>query len=168
MKTFQAGTRAFALAALALGGGAWLAASGSRAQESANVFAQSVGEQRYSISLADLMGFIQQRHMRLSLAADAKNWPLVAFEAHLLNQTLASAAVYYSNIPIDYVVAAATPIGKIEAEALAGEGAKVQDLLDQATAACNACHTAAEIAFVKIVRPASSPFANQDFSPAGK
>jgi hypothetical protein len=36
------------------------------------------------------------------------------------------------------------------------------------TAACNACHTAAAHAFIKIKRPTAPPVSNQVFAPAGR
>ena len=39
---------------------------------------------------------------------------------------------------------------------------------DQLTAACNACHEAANRGFIVIRRPATSQFPNQSFAPRGK
>ncbi|WP_374306062.1 hypothetical protein [Methylocella sp.] len=116
-------------------------------------------------ALADIMSLAQLRHIKLGLAAEAGNLPLAAFEARTLAQSLGAAAIYYANIPIDYVIAAAKPLKGIVDAAARGDGAAVKALTRETTAACNACHVAAGRDFIRLRPPTSSPFADQIFAP---
>jgi hypothetical protein len=57
------------------------------------------------------------------------------------------------------------PIGDIESAIKARDLAKFTAAFDELTAACNACHEAANRGFIVIRRPATSPFPNQLFAP---
>jgi hypothetical protein len=60
------------------------------------------------------------------------------------------------------------PIGDIEAAVKARDSAKFVAAFDRLTAACNACHEAANRGFVVIQRPSTSAFPNQSFAPRRK
>jgi len=116
-------------------------------------------------ALSDIMAGVQLRHIKLWQAIKARNFPLVAFETTLIAESLREAAMLYRNIPIDSVLAATTPLVALKDAATAKDPAGLAAHFDQLTAACNACHVAAEIGFVKITRPSALPFSNQDFAP---
>jgi hypothetical protein len=120
------------------------------------------------VSLADIMAGVQLRHIKLWQAIRAKNWDLVAFEAALMEDSLGAAAMLYRNIPIDYAIAAVKPLGALKDAAKAGEATKMEAIFTNLTAACNACHQAAGVGFVRIETPGSSPFSNQNFAPERK
>ncbi len=116
------------------------------------------------IPLADIMIGVQLRHVKLWQATKAQNFQLVRFEATLMRESLANAAMLYSHIPIDNVTSATTTL----VAATAKDATNLAALFDQLTTACNACHTAAEIPFIEIKTPSSSPFTDQDFAPDDK
>ena len=60
------------------------------------------------------------------------------------------------------------PIGEIEAAIKARDGKAFTTAFDKLTAACNACHEAANRGFIVIQRPAASAFPNQSFAPRRK
>lgn len=122
----------------------------------------------YVMSLADIMTLVQARHIKLGEAVKAKNWPLAAFEARLLYESLGAAAILYVNVPVDQVIAAGKPLAALGEAAKINDAAKIAPLFAELTLACNACHEAAGIPFVKIKAPAASPFADQVFEPDGK
>jgi len=119
-------------------------------------------------SLADIMVGAQLRHIKLWQAIRAKNWSLVAFEAALMQDSLGAAAMLYRNIPIDYVTAAAKPLGALKDAAKAGDATKMEAIFTNLTAACNACHQAAGVGFIRMETPGLSPFSNQNFAPENK
>jgi hypothetical protein len=47
----------------------------------------------------------------------------------------------------------------------ARDGGKFAAAFDKLTAACNACHQAANHAFIVIQRPTTSPYTNQSYTP---
>ena len=120
------------------------------------------------VSLADIMAGAQLRHIKLWQAIRAKNWGLVAFEAALMEDSFGAAAMLYRNIPIDYVTAAAKPLGALKDAAKAGEATKMEAIFTDLTAACNACHQAAGVGFIRMETPGLSPFSNQNFAPERK
>ena len=81
-----------------------------------------------------------------------------------LPKALRIAATLYTNIPIEYVKSAADPLIGMR-DAVATENTKefihsYSDLTD----ACNACHVAGHIGFIRIQTPTSSPFSDEVFS----
>jgi hypothetical protein len=122
----------------------------------------------YLISLGDIMSAAQLRHIKLWQAIKAKNWGLVNFEATLLEDGFAAAAMLYRNIPIEFVTAAAKPLEALKDGAAAKDPVKLAKSFAELTTACNACHEAGEVGFVKIQTPTSSPFTNQNFAPERK
>ena len=60
------------------------------------------------------------------------------------------------------------PLGDVEKAIKARDGKAFAGAFDKLTAACNACHQAANRGFIVIQRPAASPFPNQSFAPERK
>ncbi len=117
------------------------------------------------LALADLMSLAQDRHIKLWQAGKANHYALVTYEANKLSDSLYRAASLYSNIPVPLVKATDEALMRISAAADKRNGAEFQSAFRDLTIACNACHQAAGLAFVKIKTPTSSPFTNQDFTP---
>lgn len=120
------------------------------------------------VALSDIMAGVQLRHIKLGEAIKTRDFPLARFEAELLAESLANAAMLYSNIPIDYVTAATTPLVGLKDAAIAKDAAKLGGLFAQLTSSCSACHVAAAIPFVQIKTPTFSPFTDQHFAPDDK
>jgi hypothetical protein len=92
----------------------------------------------------------------------------VRFEATLLGESLGQAAILYRNIPIEFITDATAPLVDLRSESAPKDAAKLEAIFAKLTTACNACHTAAEVPFIEIKTPSTSPFSNQRFAPGSK
>lgn len=115
------------------------------------------------LGLADVMLSKQWRHIKLWYAAKANNWILVKYEADAIESSLARAAMHYVNIPVVDVLAAAKPLAEIRSAASARDGARFDRGFEGLTLACNSCHSAGKVGFIKIQKPTASPFSDQAF-----
>lgn len=127
----------------------------------------------YAPGLGEIMALQQMRHAKLWFAGSAANWPLAAYELAELREGFEDAAKFHAThdgVAVAALVASLTPsplerLGKaIEAKS----GAAFATAFDGLSAACNACHKSAQKGFIRIVRPRSSVYPNQDFRPAPK
>ena len=124
----------------------------------------------YAPGLGEIMTLQQMRHAKLWLAGSQKNWPLADYELDELREGFDDVQKYHEShdsIPVGAMVKSLTPapleaLGKAIA---AKDAAAFAKSFDQMTAACNACHRAAQRGFIVIPRPATSPFPNQKFAP---
>jgi mono/diheme cytochrome c family protein len=116
-------------------------------------------------SLADIMGQIQLRHIKLWYAIKFKNWGLLDHELQQTKDSLTDAAMLYRNIPVEYAGSAAKPLTSLQEAAKAKDISKLKRGFDELTAACNSCHQAGGVAFILIKTPSSSPFGDQEFGP---
>jgi hypothetical protein len=121
-----------------------------------------------SANLGDIMGKIQLRHIKLWYAIKSKNWNLVDYELTQMRDSLENAVILYRNIPVELIVLADKPLIELQAAAKAKDGAKLERSFGDLTAACNSCHKAAQIEFITIQTPTSSPFSDQKFTPTSK
>jgi hypothetical protein len=128
-------------------------------------------EGAYAPGLGEIMTLQQMRHVKLWFAGRARNWPLASYELDELKEGFEDVAKYHAmhnDIPLAPMVEAVTEkeiadLGKaIEARSTP----KFTGAFDHLTAACNACHQAANHPFIAIRRPTSLPYTNQDFAPA--
>jgi hypothetical protein len=114
-------------------------------------------------SLGDIMGETQLRHIKLWYAGSSGNWDLVHYEVDRIGESLTRAAILYANIPIEYVKLADDPlIGMRHAIATKNTKEFIHAYTDL-TAACNACHVAGHVGFIRIQTPTSSPFSDEVF-----
>jgi hypothetical protein len=116
---------------------------------------------------------VQSHHTKLWLAGNARNWELADYQVDELKELLediAKAVPKYKDVPVGQMIETTTmaPIGEIEAAVKARDSAKFAAAFDKLTAACNACHEAANRGFIVIQRPATSAFPNQSFAPRRK
>jgi hypothetical protein len=116
-------------------------------------------------TLADIMAVTQIRHEKLWHAARAENRALAGYQINLLRNTLARAAMLYVNIPVDLVLAADEPLLAMRKALDARDANAFRNAYGRFNKACNACHEAAGIGFVRIAAPRGSSFTNQDFKP---
>ncbi len=135
----------------------------------------AIGEQAesYTPGLVEFMMTVQNHHAKLWLAGNARNWDLADYQADELKELLeeiAKRVPEYKGVPVGKMIEAATmpPLGDIESAIKGRDSGKFAAAFDKLTAACNACHQAANRAFIVIQRPASSPFPNQLFAPRRK
>src|SRR3974390_1725294 len=77
-------------------------------------FNPTPSKQQYVPQLADIMNAAQIKHQKLYLAAQARNWPLAAYEARKLRASLVEAAVLYSGIPVSNVTTLASRLEAVD------------------------------------------------------
>ena len=135
--------------------------------------ATSEPAQPYTPSLVEFMMNVQSHHAKLWLAGNARNWDLADYQVDELKELLEDIAKRvpdYKGTPVGKMIESITmpPIGDIESAIKARDLAKFAAAFDKLTAACNACHEAANRGFIVIQRPATSPFPNQSFAPRRK
>lgn len=117
------------------------------------------------------MGRIQTDHAKLWLAGEAHNWKLAEYQLGELKEVFSDVqdlVPRHQNIPVgDMIDAIITgTIADLEGAIATQDFSKFSAAFDHLTTACNACHQAANRAFIAIRRPTQSNFSNQDFSPA--
>ena len=135
--------------------------------------ATSEPAQPYTPSLVEFMMNVQSHHAKLWLAGNARNWDLAEYQVDELKELLEDIAKRvpdYKGTPVGKMIESTTmpPIGDVESAIKARDLAKFTAAFDKLTAACNACHEAANRGFIVIQRPATSPFPNQSFAPRRK
>lgn len=116
-------------------------------------------------TLGDIMGLTQIRHEKLWHAGRAGNWDLAAYEIRQLRSTLVRSATLYLNIPLDLVVTADEPLEEALKAVEARDGKAFASAYNRLTTACNTCHQAGGVEYIRMVTPKASSFSNQDFTP---
>lgn len=140
-----------------------LSASGSRTSLAQDVpFAQAGVPVPAGGQLSDLMVSALQRHAVLWAAGNAGNWPLAAYEIQQLRNRFVEAASVYRALPVDVVVAMTKALDEVQRAVDVRDKARFQNSYMVATDACNACHAAADIPFIRIRRPSAPAFPNLD------
>ncbi len=129
--------------------------------------------QPYTPGLVEFMITVQSHHSKLWLAANARNWDLADYQADELKELLEDIAKRvpdYKGIPVGKMIEAVSipPVSDVENAIKSRDNAKFTAAFDRLTAACNACHEAANRSFIVIQRPVASPFPNQSFAPRKK
>ena len=126
--------------------------------------------QPYTPGLVEFMMHVQSHHAKLWLAGNARNWELADYQIDELKELLeeiTKRVPQYKDLPVGQMIESITmpPIRDVEGAIKARDFAKFTAAFNTLTAACNACHEAANRAFIIIQRPATSPFPNQSFAP---
>ncbi len=141
------------------------------------VGAVAAGEQPaiepYVQGIGEFMMATQVRHAKLWFAGKARNWKLAAYEIDEIKEGLEDASRLHptlDGLPIAEMIKANTeaPLDDLSKAVEAKKSAEFIVAFDKLTAGCNACHTEAKHAFIKIERPTRPPVSNQVFSPNGK
>jgi hypothetical protein len=115
------------------------------------------------VNIGDVMGFQQQRHLKLWFAGRAGNWPLAEYEIDKLKDGFADIDKLIGGGTVDNAVGA--PIAALEKAIESKNKDAFVRAFDQLTAGCNSCHRTLDHAFIVIQRPEVSPFGNQAFAP---
>jgi hypothetical protein len=129
-----------------------------------------VADDQYVPRLADIMGTVQLRHMKLWFAAasPSPNWDLAAFELRRLKGSLAEAASLYPGIPVDSVTTMAKPVQAVADAIEAKDSRRFAGTFGELTVGCNACHQSVGRGFIVMRVPTASPFSDQVFPPQRK
>ena len=114
-------------------------------------------------SLGGIMSITQLRHIKLWYAGKSHNWDLVGYESDRINENFVRAAMLYRNIPVEYVVAIGRTLGDMRSAVAAKDPEKFVSSYSAMTTACNACHVAGHVGFIRIQEPTSSPFSDEMF-----
>jgi hypothetical protein len=127
-------------------------------------------KETYASGLGEIMSLQQMRHLKLWFAGQAKNWPLAGYELDELKEGFDDVIKFFpvkDDMKIgDMAGSTVMPVlPDVKSAIEARDGAKFAAAFDKLTAACNACHQAANHAFIVIQRPTTSPYTNQSFTP---
>jgi len=117
----------------------------------------------YVSTLSDIMGLTQSRHIKLWYAGRARNWNLATFEIGQIEETFGKAAMLYRNIPIELITSSEKPLELLRKAAATKDTALFAKAFADLNNSCNDCHRAAQVGFIKIQTPTSSPFTDQQF-----
>ena len=124
----------------------------------------------YIPGLEQFMNVILIEHNKLWFAANARNWPLAAYELGEIKEVMGDVQEVvptFKNLPLDKMLDAVITKEIVDLEKAIDE----KDLrkfvagYDKLNAACNACHQGTENGFVVIQRPTLPAFTNQDYRP---
>jgi hypothetical protein len=129
--------------------------------------AQVVGAE----DLADIMSATQLRHLKLSFAGSVKNWDLAEYEVARIRKSFATAAKFYpvfENVPVAKLIAEISEpaLAEVDNSIAARDSDAFLKSFAKLTSACNACHQAAKLGFIKMKVPTASPYSNQVFPAA--
>ena len=121
-------------------------------------------------AVGDIMGQTQLRHFKLGYAGELGNWPLASYEVQQIRRSFGEAGRIGEPVggePFAKLLdeKSLPPLGEVE-QAIAAKSEKdFIKAFDKLTQACNSCHVAANVGFIKIKVPTASPFSNQAFPP---
>jgi hypothetical protein len=115
--------------------------------------------------LGDIMSLAQLRHIKLWQAGKSANWALVDYEIDKLQNSFSRAAMLYNNIPLAYIAMIGEPLNRLKAASSEKNFTKFASGFSELTAACNSCHVAGNVRFIRIQAPTASPFSDQNFAP---
>jgi hypothetical protein len=145
-------------------------AAGAADEHHASHEHEAPGAAAYAPGLGEIMSLQQMRHAKLWLAGSKHNWPLAAYELDELREGFEDVQKLHpthEGVPVGAMAASLTPspLEALDKAIEAQDAARFGKSFDQLTAACNACHRAAQHAFIVITRPGASSFPNQRFAP---
>lgn len=150
--------------------GLGLATAAGPAHADANSPAPRQHQEAYVPGFGEIMSLQQMRHAKLWLAGTRGNWALADYELDELREGFEDAGNLhptYERVPVAALIANLTPapLEALGAAIKARNAAGFAKSFDKLTAACNACHKAANHGFIRIRRPYGSAFGNQIFGP---
>jgi hypothetical protein len=119
----------------------------------------------YIPTLAAIMREIQLCHIKLFYAGQQSNWPLANYEVAQIENNLSNAVQLYQNIPIETIKVIDQPLVDLSQAVKAKDKVRLTRAFIDMTNACNSCHEAANVDFISIQVPTSSPFSDQSFAP---
>jgi len=118
---------------------------------------------------------MQVHHTKLWLAGNDGNWALAAYELKEIKETVEDIQTYspkWHGIPVAQMVKGLDPsINSLNQGVIAKNSIKFNADFREFTAACNACHVAANQPEIKIMvplTPDANKFADQDFTAGGR
>ena len=124
----------------------------------------------YVPGLEQFMGVIQNEHAKLWYAGQARNWELAAYQLGEIKEVMSDVqdmVPTFKNLPLAQMLDAVItgPIAQLEKALDDKDSGKFATGYRDLTQACNSCHQAAGVGFIRIRQPVGTAFPNQDFSP---
>ena len=121
-------------------------------------------QQPYMATLADIMGATQLRHFKLWYAGEVQNWDLAKYELGQIQTSIQDASRNFPNIPAADMTIMTEPVQEIREAIEAKSTTKFGKAFEKITSACNSCHTSANVGFIVIRVPRTSPIMTSPFS----
>src|SRR5665647_1907722 len=115
------------------------------------------------LSLGDVMTLAQMRHIKLWYAAKSGNWGLAGYSVDKIKESLFKAAMLYVNIPVELVKTVDAPLTSMKEAAARKDFKAFSSAYSDLTVACNTCHVAGNVGFIRIQTPSASPFSDQAY-----
>lgn len=115
-------------------------------------------------STSTVMMEYNQRFASVWYAAQAQNWDLAAFEADEMGGVQAIAENTRPKRAVALQAFKKNTLEPLQAVVAKKDKASFEAAYDKTIAACNACHVATDMKFVKIQRPTQAPFSSIDFA----
>ena len=109
------------------------------------------------------MVLTQLRHIKLWYAGKLKDWELAGYELDRISENLVRAALLCANIPIENIKAVTTPIGDLRDAIATKNIEKIIRGYSRLTTACNSCHIAGNVGFIRLQTPTSSMFSDEPY-----
>jgi cytochrome c553 len=114
--------------------------------------------------LNTLMMVTQLGHFKLWYAGAVQNWPLANYELTQIRANIADAKRLYPNNSQSNMSGMTPPADALDQAIKAKDSAKFVKAFSELTAACNSCHEATGVGFIKIRDPRLSPIETSPFS----
>src|SRR6185437_7401573 len=132
--------------------------------------AEHESPKNYVPGLEQFMGVIQNEHAKLWYAGQARNWELAAYQLGEIKEVMSDVqdmVPRFKHLPLAQMLDAVItgPIAQLEKSLDAKDFVKFSAGYRDLTQACNSCHQAAGVGFVRIRQPIVPAFPNQNFAP---
>jgi hypothetical protein len=134
------------------------------AQEQKPENSQERSQEHYVPRLNTLMMVTQLGHFKLWYAGAVQNWPLANYELAQIRANIVDARKLYPNNSQSNMSMMSPPVDDLDEAIKAKDSAKFVKAFSKLTAACNSCHEAAGVGFIKIRDPRLSPIETSPFS----
>jgi cytochrome c553 len=121
-------------------------------------------QERYVPRLNTLMMVTQLGHFKLWYAGAVQNWPLANYELTQIRSNIVDAKRLYPNKSESNMSTMTPPADDLDDAIKAKDSAKFVKAFAKLTAACNSCHEASGVGFIKIRDPRLSPIETSPFS----
>jgi len=134
------------------------------AQEQKPDNSQEGSQDRYVPRFNTLMMVTQLGHFKLWYAGAVQNWQLASYELAQIRANMGDAKRLYPNNSKSDMSAMSPATDELDKAIQAKDSGKFVKAFSKLTEACNACHEAAGVGFIKIRDPRLSPIETSPFS----
>ena len=118
----------------------------------------------YKPGFGEMMSGIQRHHTKLWFSGINKNWKLVGFEIHEINELLEDLGKYQSSRKETRLLHMISPyIDSIKATIESKDVNDFKQKYTRLTNMCNDCHIKTKYEFIKVTVPDNNPFSNQKY-----